>query len=214
MTITIQNRESELVEKAAQGCRASFDEVVEANYRGVYAYAMRLLGNGDDAADATQLTFVKAHRSLKEFDTSRPLRPWLYRICANVCTDTVRSKHRGVEPLENHAYMLESGQNVEETAEQAEMGQVIRRAVQRLPERYRKIIVLRHFEQMDVEEIAKLLKAPEGTIKSWLFRARALLRRDLEAVLAGKAPTEPVHKSPRIPIFRPGMSICEVAAAL
>ena len=213
MTITTQSRESELVFKAAQGCRTSFDEVVEANYRGVYVYAMRLLANGDDAADAAQVTFVKAYRSLKEFDTTRPLKPWLYRICANVCTDIARGRNRTAEPLENHAYMLESGQNVEEEAEKAELGDAIRLAVQRLPERYRRIIVMRHFEQLDVEEIALRLRAPEGTIKSWLFRARALLRRDLTENL--KKPAAQQAKLARSrPVFRRGMSICEVAAAL
>jgi RNA polymerase sigma-70 factor (ECF subfamily) len=56
-------------------------------------------------------------------------------------------------------------------------------AINRLPSRYRKIIMLRHFNHMDVNEIAHELKAPEGTIKSWLFRARNLLKRDLQIAM-------------------------------
>jgi RNA polymerase sigma-70 factor (ECF subfamily) len=56
-------------------------------------------------------------------------------------------------------------------------------AIYRLPEKYRRIIFLRHFKHMDVNEIAVVLNKPEGTIKSWLFRARALLRKDLRMSL-------------------------------
>lgn len=171
------------IEAAVRGDREAFDEIVERHYRGVYAYALRLLGHGDDAADATQTTFVKAHRSLREFDTSRPMRPWLYRICANVCTDIARSKHRGHDSLEQHEYMLEGGEQPEDTAARGELAGRIRRAIRKLPDRYRRIIVMRHYEMMDVEEIAERVGAPEGTIKSWLFRARALLKRELAGVV-------------------------------
>ncbi len=183
MTVKKLKNERTLTMAAARGCRDAFDEIVERNYRVVYAHALRMLGNGDDAADATQTTFVKAHRSMKEFDTTRPIRPWLYRICTNVCTDIVRSKHRGHDSLEQHEHMLESGDRPEDEAFRGELAGVIRKAIRKLPERYRRIIVMRHYEMMDVEEIAERVGAPEGTIKSWLFRARALLKRELAGVV-------------------------------
>ena len=183
MNTVLVHNENAAVEKAARGDRQAFDSLVDQHYRGVYAYAMRMLRNADDAADATQATFVKAHRSLREFDTSRPLKPWLYRICGNVCIDMARSKHRSHEDLDQHAYMLEGGEKPQEVAERSEMQRKIWRAVMKLPERYRRIVLLRHYEQMDVEEIAKTLGAPEGTIKSWLFRARAILRKELAGIL-------------------------------
>jgi RNA polymerase sigma-70 factor (ECF subfamily) len=74
----------------------------------------------------------------------------------------------------------------QETGESAtgsiRQGQIIE-AISRLPEKYREIIVMRHFRHMDVMEIAVALDKPEGTIKSWLFRARALLKKDLTPTL-------------------------------
>ncbi|MCH8273878.1 MAG: sigma-70 family RNA polymerase sigma factor [Armatimonadetes bacterium] len=183
MTSTLTYTERELVERAARGCRESFDAIVDRHYRGVYAHAYRMLGNPDDAADATQIAFMKAHRSIGEFDTSRPFRPWLSRICGNACIDIARGRHRSDDSLEKHAYMLEGGERPQAAAEQAELQRTIRSAIRRLPERYRRIIVLRHYEQMDVEEIAEVVGAPEGTIKSWLFRARAILRRELQPIM-------------------------------
>lgn len=177
-TLTI-HLERDLVTKAAAGSREAFDGLVDLHYEAVYAHAARILRNSDDASDAAQTTFVKALRSIREFDVERPMRPWLYRICGNVCIDIARSRHRSNEPLESHAYMLESADDLEAEAEQSDLKEKILAAILNLPEKYRRILILRHYEQMAVEEIADVFDAPEGTIKSWLFRARAMLRKEL-----------------------------------
>lgn len=173
------NQEQALLKRAQEGCRTAFDEVVRQHYRGVFTHAFRLLGNQDDAADAVQVTFVKANRSLAEFDLERDFRPWLYRICTNVCIDIARGRKRSCESLESHTYHLESDSDPEEEATKAQLASRVRAAVERLPGNYKRAILLRHFAQMDVEEIAQSLGAPEGTVKSWLFRARAMLKQEL-----------------------------------
>ncbi|MEO7454136.1 MAG: RNA polymerase sigma factor [Fimbriimonadales bacterium] len=177
-TLTI-HFERDLVTKAAAGSREAFDALVDQHYQAVYAHAYRILRNSDDASDATQTTFVKALRSIAEFDVTRPMRPWLYRICGNVCIDLARGRHRSNEPIDKHAYMLESSDDLVGSAEQNDLREKILKAIMNLPEKYRRILILRHYEQMAVEEIAEALDAPEGTIKSWLFRARAMLKKEL-----------------------------------
>ena len=177
-TLTIHS-ERVLVTKAGGGCRDAFDTLVDLHYEAVYAHAYRILRNSEDASDATQTTFVKALRSIAEFDVERPMRPWLYRICGNVCIDLARARHRSNEPIDKHAYMLESEDDLEGSAEQKDLREKILKAIMNLPEKYRRILILRHYEQMAVEEIAEALDAPEGTIKSWLFRARAMLKKEL-----------------------------------
>ena len=177
-TISVHS-ERDLVAKAAAGSREAFDSLVDLHYQAVYAHAYRILRNSDDASDATQTAFVKALRSIAEFDVERPMRPWLYRICGNVCIDLARARHRTNEPIDKHAYMLESDDDLEGSAEQNDLREKILKAIMNLPEKYRRILILRHYEQMAVEEIAEALDAPEGTIKSWLFRARAMLKKEL-----------------------------------
>jgi RNA polymerase sigma-70 factor (ECF subfamily) len=177
-TLTIRS-ERDLVAKAAAGSREAFDSLVDLHYQAVYAHAYRILRNSDDASDATQTAFVKALRSIAEFDVERPMRPWLYRICGNVCIDLARARHRTNESIDKHAYMLESEDDLEGSAEQNDLREKILKAIMNLPEKYRRILILRHYEQMAVEEIAEALDAPEGTIKSWLFRARAMLKKEL-----------------------------------
>lgn len=146
--------------------------------------AARMLRNADDANDAVQDTLLKAYRAIRDFDPTRPIRPWLCRICANCCVDIVRGRRHQGESLEAHEYMLQDpGEPLEDRAEKAMQQRAIVDAIKRLPTRYRKIIFMRHFRHMEVNEIADALNAPEGTVKSWLFRARAMLKKDLQVAV-------------------------------
>lgn len=145
--------------------------------------AMRMLRNADDANDAVQETLLKALRAIRDFDPERPLKPWLCRICSNCCVDSVRNRRHSGDSLDQHEYMLQDSNEVDDKATGSiRQGQVID-AISRLPEKYQRIILMRHFKHMDVTEIAHELDKPEGTIKSWLFRARALLKKDLQLAL-------------------------------
>lgn len=171
--------ESHLIVRASEGDQEAF-EMLCATYRpALVSLAHRMLRHPDDAHDAVQDTLVKAFRAIRDFDPERPLKPWLCRICANCCVDAVRARRRDGDNLDQHEYMLQEGVGVDDRAEgQIQQGQILE-AIGRLPEKYQRIILMRHFRHMDVNEIAIALDKPEGTIKSWLFRARALLKKDL-----------------------------------
>ncbi len=176
--------ESHLIIRAAAGDEIAF-ELLSDIYRPVLmSLALRMLRNADDAHDAVQDTLVKAYRAIKDFDSDRPLKPWVCRICQNCCVDAVRLRRRDGDSLDQHEYMLaDESSDVNESATGAIREGQVMDAIQRLPEKYRSIIVMRHFRHMDVNEIAVALDRPEGTIKSWLFRARALLKKDLQLAM-------------------------------
>lgn len=180
--------ETHLVERAKLGEAVAF-EIIADTYRPVLtSLALRMVRNMDDAKDVVQETLVKAFRAIKHFEPDRPLKPWLCRICSNCCIDTVRQKRKDGESLDAHEYALaDPSQDLEEKAIRAMRQRLVIEAVSRLPEKYRRIVFMRHFRHMDVNEIADALQKPEGTIKSWLFRARALLKRDLEVSLGSAA---------------------------
>lgn len=145
---------------------------------------MRMLRDPEDAEDATQETFVKAYRAIRTFEPGRPLLPWLMRICSNCCVDIIRGRRPGHECLDKHEHAIcDATADVEGGVESRLNIERVREAVSRLPERYRRIIEMRHYRHMDVNEIARALNIPEGTIKSWLFRARALLKKDLQVAM-------------------------------
>ena len=176
--------ETHLVERAKAGEAVAF-EIVADTYRPILlSLAYRMVRNSDDAKDVVQETLVKAFKAIKDFQPDRPLKPWLCRICTNCCIDAVRQKRKDGESLDAHEYALaDPSQDLEEKAISAMRQRLVIEAVGRLPEKYRRIVFMRHFRHMDVNEIADALRKPEGTIKSWLFRARALLKKDLQVSL-------------------------------
>lgn len=175
--------ETHLVERAQQGEVVAFELLADCYRDALRAQAMRTLRQSDDAHDAVQETLLKAFRAIKSFQPGRPVQPWLARICSNCCVDILRQRKGGTRPLDQYEFALTGDDDLEQGAEDAYDGEVVRGAVNRLPRHYREIIVMRHFRQMEVNEIAQALDKPEGTVKSWLFRARALLRRELEPEL-------------------------------
>jgi RNA polymerase sigma-70 factor (ECF subfamily) len=176
--------ESHLVRRAVQGEAVAFELLIDTYRPMLLNLAGRMLRNTDDANDAVQETFVKAFRAIREFDPERPLKPWLCRICTNCCVDTVRNRRREGDPLEDHEHTLQDPREcIHERAGGAIRQGQLMEAIERLPEKYRKIIFMRHFKHMEVNEIATELNKPEGTIKSLLFRARAMLKKDLRLAL-------------------------------
>lgn len=176
--------ESHLVLRAQAGDRVGFEFLADQHRPAMMRLACRLLRNFEDASDAVQEALLKAFKGFRDFEVGRPVRPWLLRIVANCCVDQVRGRRLIGENLEWHENTLsdESGQT-DEAAEASVQCDQVRAAVDRLPVKYRDIIMMRHFRHMDVCEIALALNKPEGTIKSWLFRARALLRKDLSVAI-------------------------------
>ena len=181
----VETWESHLVARAQRGEELAFEMLMDLHGQAVKGHAMRLLRNQEDAEDATQETFVKAYRALSGFDAERAILPWLMRICSNCCIDIVRQRKRVGEPLEHFEHVLaDNGDTVEESVEARQSARSIQEAINRLPARYREIIRMRHEQQMAVGDIALATGAPEGTVKSWLFRARAHLAKDLQIELA------------------------------
>lgn len=185
INLTTWGSEANLVKKASRGDAKAFDEIALRYRSTLYAMANRMLRNGDDATDAVQDTLIKAFRAIKDFDPQRPVKPWLCRICSNCCVDIVRQRRHKGESLEQHEFMLcDPSEEIETKASDSLRQQAIVDAMDKLPSKYQRILVMRHFKHMDVSEIAHELGTPEGTVKSWLFRARAMLKKDLQPVMA------------------------------
>ncbi|MBL8059737.1 MAG: RNA polymerase sigma factor [Chthonomonas sp.] len=176
--LRLSDWESHLVVRAQQGDWQAFERLVDAHRSQLRSLASQRLRNPEDAYDAVQDTMVKAFRALGTFQAGRPVLPWLMRICNNCCIDIMRQR-RASESLEKVEFALTSGEDLERSAVQGEDRNVLMKAIMRLPRHYREIVMMRHFRDMEVNEIAAELQKPEGTIKSWLFRARAMLRKDL-----------------------------------
>lgn len=176
--------EEHLIARAQAGESVAFELLVEMHRPSILAHASRILRDSEDAQDAVQETFLKACRAIGNFKSGRPMLPWLMRICSNCCVDIIRTRRNRNENIETYEHALYDEKiDVANDLETSIASETLRAAITRLPKRYREIILMRHYRHLDVNEIAELLGKPEGTIKSWLFRARALLRKDLDGGL-------------------------------
>ncbi len=171
--------------RLAAGDREALDPLMERHERRVYRIALAYLRNPDDAMDAVQETFVKAFLSASRWDGSSDAGPWLSRIAVNHAIDRYRrSKRRRAtySPLEegDHDQRIAADEpSPERKAISKNLGERIGVALRALPEKQRAVFVLRHYDDMTLEEISTTLGLRLGTVKSSLHRAILGLRERL-----------------------------------
>lgn len=192
-------RDAELVGAARSGDQRAFRSLVEAHQARLFAVAYGMLRDRDDAMDAVQDAFIKAHAKLTEFEGNAAFSTWLYRICVNLCIDRKRAEarrrkvdlddalatHKEEDTLYAEAEIggRLTGSNPLRTLSDRELGSEIGRALAGLTEDHRSILLLREVEGMSYEQIAETLEIPRGTVMSRLFHARRNLQRLLRPFL-------------------------------
>jgi RNA polymerase sigma-70 factor (ECF subfamily) len=151
------------------------------------------VGQREVAQGLAQETFLRAFKALHTFDLNRPFGPWLYRIATNLSINWLKRARLPVISIESTFSVEEETEPLEipdSSAEpaahfaQTEMQAQLRKIIVTLPPDYRAVIELRHFQELNYDEIADALDIPVGTVKTRLFRARRMLRDRLTPILA------------------------------
>lgn len=171
-----------LAGRASRGDERAFDEIVGRYQRVIFNLALRMTGHREDSRDLTQEVFVKAWRGLGGFDPGRRFFSWIYRIAIHQCLNHRRRSGRVVE-LAREPETTEAGP--EGRTEAHEMEEALHRALDRLADGDRELVVLRHFLERSYEEIAGILGIPAQRVKSRLYTARQRLRAELERMGVG-----------------------------
>ena len=186
-----------LLARLRAGDELAFEELVRRETGHLLAVARRLLRNDDDAQDAVQQAFLSAFRALASFNGQSRITTWLHRIVTNAALMKLRTRGRRPEDsiedlLPNY---LEDGHHVEQFSEwalpadrrllQRELRARVRDAIDRLPESYRTVLMLRDIEELSTEETARALCVNANTVKIRLHRARQALVKLLKPELDG-----------------------------
>ena len=174
LAMPVRISEARLVKRAARGDRDAFDELVTRHRDRVWAIALRMCRDRDDAEDVLQETFLAAWRSLDRFGGRSEVSTWLYRIAINKSHDVI-ARRRTSTPLDE----LPEQASPVDAGEQHARRQAIERALQALTPEFRAVAVLCDILGLTPAEAAEVLEIPEGTAKSRVFRARAELARAL-----------------------------------
>ena len=169
--------DSALIRAFLDGCREAFDVIVERHRRNVYQLCYRFVGNHEDAEDLAQDVFVRAFKGLRNFKGDASLGTWLYRVGVNVCLNRVAVKRPPTEPIEAVQRVDDSLEDPLEALMRGERAAVVRVAIQKLPPKQRATLMLRVYQELPHEEIAKILGSSVGAVKANFFHALGNLRR-------------------------------------
>lgn len=177
--------DDELILKAQAGDLYSFDLLVKRYQKKIYFLAYRMVKNHDSADDIAQETFINAYEAIKSFKTGYNFYTWLYRICMNLSINLLK-RQKFVIPesqFEEKASPLEKEATTQDPLSELtskELENKIEKALDSLPPKYKAVLILRIYEDLSYEDIARTLKISIGTVMSRLFRAREKMQELLK----------------------------------
>lgn len=176
------------IRKALAGQQAAYDKLMAKYHDAIHNLIYRMVRNKEEVEDLTQEAFIKAFASLRSFNEEYAFSTWLYKIATNNCIDYIRKKKLETFSIDKPIESKDSEVTFEvpDTSYQPDKEiiaeqrkELVEEAINSLPEKYRRVIILRHHQEKNYEEIAKILKLPIGTVKAHIFRAREMLYRYL-----------------------------------
>lgn len=179
--------EKELIDRLSKGDMSAFRDLVEAYKKKMYYFALDMVGDPADAEDVSQEVFLKVFRGFKTFKQDAKLSSWLYRIAYNTAIDHLRRKSLAPEPAEDEVLdgakagfsEAPSSPDPARAAESRLLGAQVEKALQKVSSRERTVFLLRHYNDLMLDEIAETMQISVGSVKSYLFRCLRKLQKEL-----------------------------------
>jgi len=191
--------DAELFARYAAGEEAAFREIVSRYKNGLYAFLRNFLNQQDLVEDVFQETFLQLFTSRDSFDTTRPLRPWLFTIAANKAKDALRKQQRTAATtigaiadsqemsFDDVLNVLTSDSTMPyEELEDGEIALQVRQVIADMPENLREILILAYFNKFSYKQMAQILSIPIGTVKSRLHTAVGRFAKDWKAAFGSR----------------------------
>ena len=177
-------KDRELVSRVLEGDQHAYALLMQKYRRGLSLHIKRTIGDGVGVEDLVQEAFIKAFKALKTYSTNYAFSTWLYKIASNHAIDYKRKRRLSTVSLDKPIATRdgEVRQEIPDATYRPDRGleggqrtNIIQEAIDSLPPKYNRVIVMRHQQEKSYEEIAQELELPLGTVKAHIFRARRLL---------------------------------------
>ncbi len=178
------SEEKILIERITSGDAEAFRSFVDEYKNLVMHIVFRMIGSKSVREDLCQDVFLKAYDNLDNFRFQSKVSTWVAKIAYNHCINYLEKKRVPLfEDLHPHDASIESYSSnpslPDEAVESIELQQRVREQIQKLPAKYKTILTLYHLDELNYAEIGEVMQLPEGTVKSYLFRARKHLKEQL-----------------------------------
>jgi len=181
-----ESKPAVLVKRFQDGEMGAFDDIVDRYKNYVYSQAYYFTQNCDDAYDVSQEVFLKVFKSLNRLRNSLVFEAWLRRIIVNTALDYLRQRPKEKE-FQNPSDILSIGHISDELPDSPiyakELQGKILNAIDQLPDKQKKVFILRYYDDLPLEEIAKTLGRSTGTVKANLFYATQKIKKLVEAYM-------------------------------
>lgn len=186
---TLTHYESKLIKRCKAGDIDSFEELIENYQLMAYNIAYKLLNNQEDAKDVTQEALIKVYKSIGKFRGDSNFSTWIYRIVYNSAIDFIRKQKKSNTYSIDKELESEDGSYKRDIAddkyipekvyEEKEKKELVHKALNSLPDKYRGVLILRDIHYFSYDEISNITKVPVGTVKSRINRGRQKLKEIL-----------------------------------
>jgi RNA polymerase sigma-70 factor (ECF subfamily) len=173
--------EKELVSKVLKGDLVEFKTLVEQYQNLVFCVIRRVFREDEDVEDVCQEVFIKVHQHLARFKFQSKLSTWIAQITYRTALNYLKKQKRNLisvptKPIED---VFLSSENIEQKLNDLDVAAYLEKLIAQLPEQYKLVLTLYHLKEFSYQEIEVITGMPEGTVKSYLFRARKMLKDKL-----------------------------------
>lgn len=178
--------DGKLISKCKKHNRDALNQLFQQYENYIYKICYYYSRSNEDAMDLMQEVFIKIYRSIEAFKEGSPVLPWIKRITVNTCLNFIRGKPQTVSldtsnDDDSNAYenLAVSSENVESIVICSDTKKHLENSIRQLPAELRMAVILRHVKGMTYDEISRLMKCPLGTVKTYIYRGREALRKEL-----------------------------------
>ena len=184
--------ERKLIEKCKQYDKYSFMELYKRYEKYLYSLCFSYVQNSQDALDLVQEIYIKVFKNISKFDIEKPFRSWIRKIAVNTCLNFKRTIKNNIISMNSYVNdeeeialgdTISSDEDVLEDIIDTENKYLIKKYLKEIPEEYRIVLILRYYEDLSYNEISEIINMPLGTVKTKIYRAKALLRKKLKNIM-------------------------------
>ncbi|MCX6557767.1 MAG: sigma-70 family RNA polymerase sigma factor [Candidatus Aminicenantes bacterium] len=184
----IVDEDQALIKKTLQGEKKAFEELMRKYEKRIFSFVIRMVRNEEVAIDLTQDFFIKVFNVLDKYNFEYKFSTWAYRICYNLVIDHIRKSQALVSSLDDDSVSCRDMLNSENVVShdgfkhlsREETKDYVWKLVENIAPKYRELILMRYIQELKYEEIAEITSLPVGTIKNRIFKAKEILKQEME----------------------------------